>query len=207
VALATLAFAISAGAATERGARFRGEPILAWVAGIPDVMQSNSYSCGAASVQAVGQRYGVWRYQDEWAKELGTSSEEGTHPQAMVEGLRQLELDAELVEGMTLEELKAHIDAGHAVIVDFQAWGEPADGDYSREWEDGHYCVALGYTESYLLLEDPSLLGTRGWVYLEDLSRRWHDYENEEEGRRDYRNMALVVIGKRVLQPRFSPIE
>lgn len=177
------------------------------VHGIPDVMQVNNYSCGAAAVQGVAQRYGIWGYQDRWAAELGTTPEEGTHPANIVAVLRSYDLDAQLIEGMTLAELFAFMDEGHAVIVDFQAYGEPSYGDYSQKWEDGHYGIAVGYSDTHIFIEDPSLLGTVGVLTHEDFQDRWHDYENEGGRRRDYRHMAIVVNGTPAWPPRYSPIE
>lgn len=202
--LLALGLALLAASASARGA---GPKPTKRVFGVPDVMQVNSWSCGAAAVQAVAQRFGHWGYQEPWARELGTSSEEGTHPRNMVQGLRELGLEAELVEGMTLDELRGHMDRGDVVIVDFQAWGEPLGKDYSKEWEDGHYGVAVGYSKKHLFIEDPSLLGTVGYLTFEDFESRWHDYENEDGRRREYRHMAIVVRGPRPWQPRYTPID
>lgn len=177
-----------------------------WVPGIPHVMQMNNYSCGTAVFQAVAQRFGHEAYQETWAKELGTDPEEGTHPAALVEGLRDLGLEVELVEGMSLESLLEHIRRRDVVIVDFQAWGD-AGTDYSQGWEDGHYALAVGYSDHHLFLEDPSILGSIGYLTLEDFEARWHDYENEAGGRREYRHMAIVVRGPAGGPPTFLQIE
>ena len=51
---------------------------------VPDVVQSNSWSCGVAVVQAVLQAHGIEGYQDDYARELGTTREAGTHPTRIV---------------------------------------------------------------------------------------------------------------------------
>jgi len=55
------------------------EPIKpkAFINGIPDVIQMNSFSCGVAVVQAVATYYGRWGYQEECADQLGTTPAEG----------------------------------------------------------------------------------------------------------------------------------
>jgi len=167
------------------------------IEGVPDTIQSNNYSCGVAAVQAVLQYYGHWGYQDGYAKEMGTNSEEGTHPAKMVRCLRERGLEAELVEGMSVSDLKRSVDRGHLVIIDFQAWGDPEGKDYAREWEDGHYAVVVGYEGETLVLEDPSLLGSLGTLTATELERRWRDYEVEEGKRREYVRMGIVVRGRR----------
>ncbi len=175
--------------------------------GIPDVIQSNSYSCGTAAVQAILTYYGVWGYQDDFAKEMGTTEDQGTHPARMVAYLRKWGLDAAMRQGLTTADLRRYVEQGVPVILDFQAWGSPARKNYRNEWEDGHYAVLIGYDRRGFYLEDPSLLGTLGYLTTEDLERRWHDYEIEDGKRRNYHRQGIVVKGKRKLQPPVSPID
>jgi predicted double-glycine peptidase len=174
--------------------------------GVPDVIQANNYSCGAGVVQAVMQYYGHWGYQDGYARELGTSPDQGTHPARMTEFFKKRGLDAELREGMTAADLRRHVDRGIPVIVDFQAWGKPGL-DYAHAWEDGHYCVVVGYDRKGFFLEDPSLLGTVGYLRTADFERRWRDYEIEGGKRRPYVRAGIVIKGKPKPPPRVSPIE
>jgi predicted double-glycine peptidase len=175
--------------------------------GIPDVMQVNEYSCGPAAVQAILSYYGVWGYQADFAKELGTSPDQGTHPVKMTAYLKKWGLDAKLVKGLKPADLRRYVDQGVPVIVDFQAWGVPAGKDYKNEWEDGHYTIVLGYDRTGFFMEDPSLLGTIGYLSEKELNRRWHDYEVEGGKRVDNYGLAIVVKGKKQVQPAISPIE
>jgi predicted double-glycine peptidase len=177
------------------------------LAGLPDVMQANSYSCGVGAVQAVAQFYGVWGYHETYAEALGTSSENGTHPRAIEAYLRKLGLDARLVEGLTIADLRRYVDAGVPVIIDYQAWNGGARPDYAHAWEDGHYSVVVGYNRGHVFIEDPSLLGTVGWLTDAELEARWHDYETEKGQRREYRRMGIVVRGKPVKGPAYTHID
>jgi predicted double-glycine peptidase len=170
-------------------------------------MQANNYSCGVGAVQAVAQYYGVWGYHATHVKALGTTPENGTHPLAMVAYLRKLGLDARLEEGMTLAGLRRWVDAGVPVIVDYQAWNGGAHVDYAKAWEDGHYSVVVGYNRDHVFLEDPSLLGTVGWLTNAEFEARWHDYETEHGKRREYRRMGIVVRGKAQPQPSWTHID
>jgi len=93
------------------------------------------------------------------------------------------------------------------VIIDFQAWGDPEGKDYTEEWEDGHYGIAVGYDQNSLYIEDPSLLGTVGFLTHDEFLARWHDYEIEDGKRREYRNMGIVVTGDTEPQPAVTHIE
>jgi len=179
-----------------------------WVRGMPDTIQMNSYSCGAAVFQAVAQYFDHWGYQETFAGELGTSQENGTHPLAIVKGLKQLGLEATLEEGLTIDRLEQYLREGRAVVIDYQAWNdEPSGKDYSAEWEDGHYSILVGYNDTTLFIEDPSTLGTTGYLSKAEFQNRWHDYENENGRRREYRHMAIIVQGPASRQPRFTPID
>lgn len=175
---------------------------------IPDVIQMNSYTCGVGVFQAVAMHFGYWGYQEEFAKALGSTSDQGTHPARIVKGLKKLGLEAQLLENLTLETLKEKLREGAVVIIDYQAWNEHPEGkDYAKEWEDGHYSILIGYNDDVLFIEDPSLLGTRGYLTNKDFLARWHDYEIENGKRRDYVHMAIVVKGREVLQPEFTHID
>jgi uncharacterized protein len=175
--------------------------------GLPDVMQANSYSCGVGVVQAVAQYYGVWGYHADHVVKLGTTPEAGTHPARIVAYLRGLGLDARLVEGLTPRDLRRYVDAGVPVIIDYQAWNEAARPDYTRAWEDGHYSVVVGYNQGHFFIEDPSLLGTLGWLTDAELLARWRDYEVEHGKRREYQRMGIVVKGKAKPAPAYTHVD
>ncbi len=177
------------------------------IRGIPDVMQANSYSCGVGVAQAVAQFYGVWGYHAHHVGKLGTSEDAGTHPEAIARYLRGLGLDARVVEGLTVAQLRSHVDHGVPVIIDFQAWNADPRHDYAPEWEDGHYGVVVGYNRGHLFIEDPSLLGTLGWLSDAELDRRWRDYEDEEGKRRPYLRMGIVVRGRPKPPPPYTHID
>lgn len=175
--------------------------------GIPDVMQMNDYSCGVGVFQAVAAYFGYWGYQKEFSKSLGTTQKQGTHPRRIEKGLKKLGFEVRLVENMTLDQLRNCLRQGEIVIIDFQAWGDEEDQDYSNEWEEGHYCVVVGFNEKYVFLEDPSLLGTIGYLSNEELLSRWHDYEIENGKPRKYYHMGIIIRGKQVPQPMFTHID
>jgi uncharacterized protein len=62
-------------------------------------------------------------------------------------------------------------------MVAIQAWLEKyPPSDWSQHWEDGHWVIVIGLGDRLIYLEDPSLLGARGWLTHEEFLARWHDY-------------------------------
>src|SRR5262245_25399786 len=51
---------------------------------VPDVRQATDYTCSASALQAVLAYYGVEKREDELAKELGATPEDGAPPEAIV---------------------------------------------------------------------------------------------------------------------------
>jgi hypothetical protein len=169
------------------------------VPGIPDVRQSTGYSCGAAALQAVLARYGTSEREDRLVARLRSTPERGTRPDDIVRVAREFGLDAEVREGLGLEDLEAALARGTSVIVDLQAWRERQDVPWTETWDDGHYMVLLGMDERNLYFEDPSLLGSRGYIPRREFPDRWHDYEGNpplDAGDRTYLRMAIFISGK-----------
>ncbi len=179
-----------------------------FIRGTPDVMQINNYSCGVAVFQGVAMRFGYWGYQEDFAKILKTSEEDGTHPNAIEKGFKKLGYDARILENLTIDQIKGFLRSGCSVILDYQAWNDEPDGkDYTHEWEDGHYSILVGFNDEVLFIEDPSLLGTIGYLKNNEFISRWHDYEIENGKRREYVHMAIIVKGRIIHQPQFTHID
>jgi len=176
--------------------------------GVPDVRQSTGYSCGAAALQAVLARWGISEREDRLIARLRSTPHNGTHPEEIVRVAREFGLRAELREGLGLEDLEAALARGSSVIVDLQAWREKEDRPWAETWDDGHYMVLLGLDGRNLYFEDPSLLGSQGYIPREEFVERWHDYEGDpplDAGDRIYRRMAIFIQGERPSPP--EPLE
>lgn len=177
---------------------------------IPDVRQSTNYTCGAAALQAVLAHWGVDEREDRLVARLHSTPEQGTHPADIVRVAREFGLRAELREGLKLEDLEAALRAGVTVIVDLQAWRVAQDLPWTKDWDDGHYMVLLGMNGKNLYFEDPSLLGSRGFIPRQEFLDRWHDYEGEpplDAADREYVHMAIFIQGNRpAALPAFEPV-
>ncbi|MDD1702186.1 MAG: C39 family peptidase [Methanoregula sp.] len=148
---------------------------------IPDVRQSESYSCGAACTQAVFNYWGVDVREGTLMQELNTTGDAGTAPDSIVNVARAHGLTAYRAENLTIDDLARAVDAKIPVIVDCQAWRDPNEVNESWEslWEDGHYMIVIGVDSANVYFEDPSLQGTRGYIPRDEFESRWHDYPGE----------------------------
>lgn len=178
---------VSAGCLQDTGSRLATDthiktgpsPQVGIISNVPDVRQSQPYSCGAACLQAVLNYYGIDKREGVLMQELNTTEEAGTHPDSIVRVARAHGLDAELRTNLTLADLEEAAAGRIPVIITCQAWSDvsPANLSWDRDWEDGHYMVVIGIDKDNVYFEDPSLLGTRGVIPREEFLSRWHDYE------------------------------
>jgi predicted double-glycine peptidase len=142
---------------------------------VPDVRQSTPFSSGAASLQAVLNYWGTDQREDELVPLLGTTPEEGTLPENIVEVAHQFNYSAELRENLTLADLETSIAAGVPVIIAAQAYAGNDSIPYTQDWKDGHYMVVIGVDSENVYLEDPAILGSRGVIPRLEFLTRWHD--------------------------------
>ena len=146
---------------------------------VPDVRQSQSYSCGAASLQAVFNYWGIDEREGMLIQELNSTEETGTPPESLVRVARAHGLHAYMLSNLTLADLEQFNANGTPVIIACQAWRTPEEENQSWDnlWDDGHYMVVIGLDKDNVYFEDPSLLGSRGFIPRQEFLSRWHDYE------------------------------
>lgn len=155
---------------------------------IPDVRQATDYTCSASALQAVLAYYGIEKREDELAKELGATPEDGAPPEAIVRVAIAHGLTAEKREHMTVEDLAAALAQGRPVIIGLQAWSGTPRTSWADAWDDGHYVILVAIEGDQLVFEDPSVLGSRAVLSRRELEERWHDIDA------GYRNIRAGII-------------
>lgn len=147
---------------------------------VPDIRQSTSYSCGASALQGVLMYYGEEHLESELMNMASTDPEQGTNPRQMVAVARELGFEAEVRQNLTLDDLRSSLARKEPVIVAIQAWreGDSLQKPWTDLWDDGHYVVVIGMDDKRVWFEDPSLLGTRGYIDLQEFQDRWHDKDD-----------------------------
>jgi predicted double-glycine peptidase len=145
---------------------------------VPDTRQQTDYTCGAASLRAVCEYFGVGpRTEREFVADMGMPVT-GADPQHFIRALKRYGLRFRPFHRMSVGQLKGSIDSGRPVIMMLQAWATPKRGripPYERDWLDGHWVVAIGHDEHGVYFEDPSLRTVRGFMSYKELEVRWHD--------------------------------
>jgi predicted double-glycine peptidase len=189
----SMAMFIAAAASLGGGCAAHPERELA----VPDVRQSTGYTCSAAALQAVLAYFGIEAREDRLTHELRATPESGAPPDSIVRVAQSHGLTAELRERLTVAELRQALRAGRPVLVDFQAWPDHRPGSFRNDWEDGHYAVVVAIEGDTIVLEDPSLLGSRGVLPLSEFEERWHD----TDGKRRYIRAGILFGGRTPAPP------
>ena len=179
---------------------------------IVDVRQGTTYSCGTACVQAILNYYGIDKREDALIKQLGTTEDDGTSPEQIIAGLKSYGLTATMKEHSTLDDLRENLRNKIPTIVDIQAWLEDyPPRDWSTNWEDGHYVIVIGMDDTNVYFEDPSLLGTSGYLPHAEFIARWHDYEGDppccDANDKTYTHLSISVKGTIAKSQKYTHID
>lgn len=143
---------------------------------LPSVQQSHAYDCGSACLRGVCEYFKVGPEKEaDFIKACKTKKSKGTKPEDLIRAAHLFGLNVKSKAGMTLEEVKAALDAGRPIICPIQAHGEKTD-QYNKK-ENGHYVVAIGYDNQYIYFEDPKLTGSRGFLPFKEFQKRWKDQD------------------------------
>ena len=180
-----------------------GEPII--LKGVPDVRQPTDYSCGPTCLQAVLNYYGQDVRVDKLINITNCTPENGTTPQNLANGAGSYGLKAEVKENLTLNDLENYLKQGIPVIVACQAWAEN-NTVWTEDQEDGHYMVVIGIDQENVYFEDPSILGSRGFIPHQEFLDRWHDIVVGMPGK-SYDHLGIIINSTPKSSPAFIHIE
>lgn len=164
---------------------------------VPLTRQSRDYTCGTAALQSVLAYYGEEFREDELEKALKSNEKEGTAYLEMARFALNKSFQVDIVKEMKFERLKTDIQSGLPVICLIQAWPERTV-DYEKDWEDGHYVVAIGFDTNNLYFMDPSTLGNYTYIPITEFLSRWHDTDGKER----LQNFGMVISKE---SPVFKP--
>jgi len=174
------------------------------VLNVPDVRQPSNYTSGPASLQAVLAYYGTDVTVDDLINMTNTTPENGTLPNNIAQTARQKGFNAETKENMTLQDLQESINQGTPVIINCQAWRTGnTTGNWTDDQKNSHYMVVIGIDNQNVYLEDPAILGSRGYIPLQEFLERWHDtFIDPKTGNNTTNNhLGIIITGKEPSTP------
>jgi predicted double-glycine peptidase len=155
---------------------------------LPLTRQATDYTCGVAALQSVLAFWGDEHREDELSRLLKAGKVHGTAYRRMEKYARDHGYDVETRKNMSIDDLKHELDKRLPVIVLIQAWPtKPVD--FSRDWVDGHYVVAIGYDGQIIYFMDPSTLGNYTYIPTQQFIERWHDTDLKEK----LRHFGMIV--------------
>ena len=160
----------------------------------PELRQAYEYDCGATALQSILIYYGFDMREGKIIK-MAKTNKEGTKPEEILKVLKKFKLKAKLITPLSLEDLKKFLDNGWPVIILLQAWANKAK-DYSKDWSDGHYAIAIGYDNKKIYFEDPASI-RRTYLSYKELLERWHDCRQLNK---KYYNLGIVIQEKRKIK-------
>ena len=168
---------------------------------VPLTRQSSDYTCGVAVLQSILYFHDAHDdySEDTLVKELKTDPVNGTSYKAMADFARSKGYLVDVRTEMALDDIRNIIDNGVPVIVLIQAWAE-SPVDYSQDWQDGHYAVAIGYDRDTVYFMDPSTLGNYTYLPNQEFLDRWHD---EDRGVR--LNRFGLIIKREIRKNHYDP--
>lgn len=179
----------------------KGPPLLRWARAVlggrggevavrvPESPQETNYTCGPAALRGALAAFGVGAEEDALAAAAQTSASGGTSIIGLAEAAREQGLEAEEVEGMTLDDLVACLDDGRVVVACIQS------GDDEEGFDSSHWVVPCAVRDEagVLVVEcmDPAVEGARSVAPVDEFLARWHcvDMGERVEG------LGLVLTG------------
>jgi predicted double-glycine peptidase len=165
---------------------------------VPNIRAQTPFTCGAAVLLAVCRFFGRGPEAESECvavlRQHGFSARVGVHPRQMERAARTFGLEANILRDMDRHTLLDAIKRRIPVLLTLQAWAEGAkevsERTYATTWDSGHWVIAIGFDKNGIVLEDPWLEASRGYLSFESLAARWHD--TEEKGRHYFRTGVLV---------------
>ncbi len=152
----------------------------------PEFRQAYVYDCGASVFQCILAFFGIDEREEVLLDLLDVSEDDGTS----IDNIKRVakeeyEIETKELKDLTIDLLKKLLDRDVPVLMLVQAWSDEEKEDideWEDEWEEGHYVIAVGYTDKEIIFEDPSSV-VRTYVPFNELDKRWHDVDVTPSGK------------------------
>ena len=124
-------------------------------------IQVDSFSCAVQAVYSILNYYNINRSHDEIASKLGTTEEDGTDTEPILNYLRSLKLKVIINEKATIDTIKESINKLSPVLITID------------DWE--HWVLIYGYSENRLFLLDSNKKRILNSIPHTEFLQRWDD--------------------------------
>jgi ABC-type bacteriocin/lantibiotic exporter with double-glycine peptidase domain len=144
----------------------------------PELHQVYNWDCGASAMQSVLTYWG-FDVREEVIMKVAKTSSRGTP----IVGMKAVAKKFGLVVKsgtMTIGDIKKFLDRKIPVVLLIQAWSGKKRIKWENDWLDGHYVVAIGYSQRRIYFEDPWTF-SRTFLTLRELEKRWHDVDRDKK--------------------------
>lgn len=165
---------------------------------LPQLRQTYGYDCWAKALQSILVYYGIEAREDHIIKYAKTSKD-GTSIEGIIKAANKYGLKTDSKK-MTIKDIKKYLIKDIPVIMVLQAWAENKKINWEKDWFDGHYVVAIGFTKDKIIFEDPSSF-ERTYLKYDELNKRWHDIDTNEK---KYFHHGIAIFGEK---PQFKKDE
>lgn len=148
---------------------------------VPDVTMPNNYSSGPTALQAVLAYYGTDEYADQLINTTNTT-ENGTLPSNIAQAASNLGFTADVKENMSLKDLQGNLSQGKPVIVVITN-GSSSNGtgqNMAQPQTEYIYLVVIGMDDQNVYFEDPALIGSRGFLPIQEFMDKWFIFQSNQ---------------------------
>ncbi|HKE47291.1 MAG TPA: C39 family peptidase [Rhodanobacteraceae bacterium] len=159
--------------------------------------QTTEYSCGASALQSVLAYWGNDVDEDELMRLMGTTEEEGTYPEKIAQAARALGFEAEVKQGLSLDEVQALTADGDPMIALAQVWRGSQSGKLGEDFNAGHYISVLGVDADNVYFQDPYVRNCKAFVPRGMFEASWqHVMGNDRKRNPKLEHLGIVIRGK-----------
>lgn len=147
---------------------------------VPDVTMPNNYSSGPAALQAVLTYYGTNSYADQLINTTNTT-ENGTLPSNIAQTASNLGFTADVKENMSLKDLQGNLSQGKPVIVVITNGSTNSTSQNMTQPQTEYiYLVVIGMDDQNVYFEDPALIGSRGFLPIQEFLDKWFIFQSNQ---------------------------
>jgi uncharacterized protein len=159
--------------------------------------QTTEYSCGASALQSVLAYWGMDVDERELMRLMGTTEEEGTYPERIAAAARSLGFEADVRQGLTLDEVQALTADGDPMIALAQVWRGSQSGPLGEDFNAGHYFSVLGVDADNVYFQDPYVRNCKAFVPRGHFEANWqHVMGNDLKRNPKLEHLGIVIRGK-----------